>query len=111
MNFSILIFLCAVVYQIADHQCNADLYSSCKSADKKYCSLYGEDPFCGSSCKSRCYPDIFSCCDCVINKRNCFSSASEVNLENGKSVTMSELQLGDQVQTGNEYFTRTSLKA
>ena len=30
----------------------------------------------------------------------CFPSASKVKLKNGKSVMMSELQIGDQVQTG-----------
>ena len=31
---------------------------------------------------------------------NCFPSTAKVNLENGKSVRMSELQVGDKVQTG-----------
>ena len=31
---------------------------------------------------------------------SCFPSESKVNLENGKSVTMSELNIGDRVQTG-----------
>ena len=30
----------------------------------------------------------------------CFPSSSKVNLENGDSVTMSEVQIGDRVQTG-----------
>ena len=32
----------------------------------------------------------------------CFPSTGLVNLENGKSVTMSELKIGDQVQTGTD---------
>ena len=32
----------------------------------------------------------------------CFPSSARLQLENGKSVTMSELQVGDQVQTGTE---------
>ena len=31
----------------------------------------------------------------------CFPSTSRVTLENGKSVAMSELQIGDRVKTGN----------
>ena len=31
---------------------------------------------------------------------DCFPSTSTVNLENGKTVTMSELQVGDKVQIG-----------
>ena len=30
----------------------------------------------------------------------CFPSESRVKLENGESVTMSELQIGDKIQTG-----------
>ena len=37
------------------------------------------------------------CCDYSCS---CFPSASTVNLDNGKSVAMSELQVGDRVQTG-----------
>ena len=31
---------------------------------------------------------------------SCFPSIAKVKLQNGKSITMSELQIGDQVQTG-----------
>ena len=31
---------------------------------------------------------------------SCFPAAARVNLDNGKSVTMAELQIGDHVQTG-----------
>ena len=37
---------------------------------------------------------------CEDDKPKCFPSSAIVNLENEKSVTMSELQKGDQVQTG-----------
>ena len=33
---------------------------------------------------------------------SCFPSSATVSLENGKSVTMSQLQIGDQVQTGTD---------
>ena len=106
MNFSILIFLCVVVFQIADHQCNAALYETCKGADKVNCLGSSRSLACDHrNCKRVCWPDFKSCCDCDFQKKKkCFSSASEVNLENGKSVTISELQLGDRVQTGNEIF-------
>ena len=32
----------------------------------------------------------------------CFPSTTRVTLENGKSVTVSELQIGDKVQTGKD---------
>ena len=38
-----------------------------------------------------CVKEIMSC--------DCFPSTSTVNLENGTTVTMSELQVGDKVQT------------
>ena len=34
------------------------------------------------------------------NKKECFPSTAQLILENGKSVAMSELQVGDRVQTG-----------
>ena len=36
-------------------------------------------------------------CEC---KSGCFPSLAKINLQNGKSILMSELQMGDQVQTG-----------
>ena len=36
----------------------------------------------------------------VCKKKRCFPSTAKLNLENGESVTMSELQVGDRVQTG-----------
>ena len=47
-----------------------------------------------------CINEVFGrqfkeCCN-----KKCFPSASRVSLENGESVTMSELQVGDKVQTG-----------
>ena len=40
----------------------------------------------------------------------CFPSLAEVKLKNGKSVTMSELQIGDQVQTGMKSVTMSELQ-
>ena len=41
-----------------------------------------------------------SCCACNGGSGGCFPSVASVSLENGKSVTMAELQVGDKVQTG-----------
>ena len=41
--------------------------------------------------------DDGSCCGC---QEVCFPSSARISLENGKKVTMSELQIGDRVQTG-----------
>ena len=40
-----------------------------------------------------------NCCSCS-SSDNCFPATSKVKLMNGKSVPMSELQVGDEVQTG-----------
>ena len=49
------------------------------------------------TCASGCtYHDATHSCDCGL----CFPSTARVSLENGKLVTMGELQIGDQVQTG-----------
>ena len=40
---------------------------------------------------------------------NCFPSAANVLLENGKTITMSELQTGDRVQTGMKSVTMSKL--
>ena len=42
------------------------------------------------------YDIVPSCCPCA----PCFPGEASVSLENGKSLTMSELQIGDKVQTG-----------
>ena len=44
-----------------------------------------------------------SCCNCPADNSNnpmCFPDKSTVNLSTGKTVKMSELQIGDKVQTG-----------
>ena len=41
--------------------------------------------------------NIYECCDC-------FPASAKVSLENGKSVTMSELQIGDAVKSGELTF-------
>ena len=38
-------------------------------------------------------------------RKKCFPSMAKVNVENGESVTMSELQIGDKVKTGTNMFT------
>ena len=49
-------------------------------------------------------------CECGLNDCDCFPSTATVNLENGKTVTMSELQLGDKVQTGIKSVTMSELQ-
>ena len=41
-----------------------------------------------------------SCCKCVDTTPKCFPATTEVFLDNGKLVKMSELQVGDRVLTG-----------
>ena len=48
-------------------------------------------------CESR--EGTLNCCTCT-GKKTCFPSSARVSLENGKTVRMSELQIGDRVQTG-----------
>ena len=43
-------------------------------------------------------PNPFKCYNCA--EVDCFPGTAKVNLHNGKSVKMSELQIGDQVKTG-----------
>ena len=43
-----------------------------------------------------------NCCDGKNGGCGCFPSAAKVSLENGKSLVMSELQVGDRVQAGME---------
>ena len=106
MNFSILIFTCVVVLQITRGwagggflvgfwQCTQRNGAACLAwfPNPVYCNVFGFK----ISCNNSCLPDLTSCCGCV---PRCFPSASKVNLKNGKSIPMSDLQLGDQVQTG-----------
>ena len=56
------------------------------------------------NCPTRCYAkcgDTYHCCVAPPPppKENCFPFSARVALESGKSVTMSELQIGDRVQT------------
>ena len=62
-----------------------------------------ESKNCNAAC-SNDGGDTISCCECP--KKGCFPSSAKVYLENGKSATMSELQIGDQVQTGNKNILR-----
>ena len=56
---------------------------------------------CAEYCWSGWKNTVLSCCNC--HKYDCFPSAGKVKLENGKVVQMSELQVGDKVQTGNNF--------
>ena len=60
---------------------------------------------CHSSCYAKC-GDTYHCCDAP-EQESCFPSSARVLLETGKSVTMSELQIGDRVQTG-KFFEKLS---
>ena len=87
--------------QVTIHECK--FYDTCdRSKNGRGCIGWFRDYICEidveRSCKYACFPDILSCCDC--KKPKCFPSTSKVKLANGKSVTMSEVKLGDQVQTG-----------
>ena len=60
------------------------------------------------------YPGVTNYCCSTITTRtttpppppgpSCFPSTARVNLQNGKSVAMSELQIGDHVQAGKQHF-------
>ena len=68
----------------------------------KFPKTYGSG--CGG-CGHSCPGDENYCCSrewsiIWVNGDGCFPSTGRVNLKNGKSVTMSELNVGDQVQTG-----------
>ena len=111
MNLSIFIFFCALVSQIAHYQCKN--YETChKSENGKGCIAWTKNAICKiDGCRYNCWPNFFECCGCDISS-SCFPSASKVYLENVKSVTMSELQLGDRVKTGNKvYLNKTGSKA
>ena len=63
----------------------------------------------------RLYPNIillilFDTEDNVLISDDCFPSSGNVYLENGKSVTMSELEKGDIVQTGMKLASLSKLQ-
>ena len=60
-----------------------------------------QGPLCRASrCARRCDPPRqYLCCECI---DPCFPSTARASLENGRSVTMAELQIGDKVQTGKD---------
>ena len=41
------------------------------------------------------------CCSCNESDNDCFPASANAKVENGRSVTMSALTVGDKVQTGN----------
>ena len=107
MNFNSLILACVVVLQIEKHECAWPFahYYCDNPNNGKGCLAWSPSAVCQGAikyeCQNVCWPDFLSCCDCRKRKTpKCFPSSSKVNLENGKSVPMSDLQLGDQVKTG-----------
>ena len=68
------------------------------------------NPPCLAACNNPANPTItFHCCPAPPAPTttpaptpgvSCFPASARVNLDNGKSVTMAELQIGDHVQTG-----------
>ena len=77
-------------------QTNINISSQDKYCKEQYCS---KSYSCWDGIHAKCcYPcphDAF--CE---KSKWCFRSTATINLENGKSVRMSELQVGDRVQTG-----------
>ena len=60
---------------------------------------------CKCSCRSKYYnDDAWYCCSC--DDTVCFPSTAKVNLGNGKTVEMSQLEKGDHIQTGLYLMTR-----
>ena len=90
------------------HNTVADVYECklccpcgiCKYGDEDICCICGCE--CGNRKHNVAQPaqatDFtgFICCPCA----RCFPSVAKVYLENGESVTMAELQIGDRVQAG-----------
>ena len=60
------------------------------------CEAHGCKPECPAEW-NRDVPGQRRCKHCG----ECFPATARLSLENGKSVTMSELRVGDRVQTGN----------
>ena len=56
----------------------------------------------GGECEDVCCDLLFTgrCACCKCKGQGCFPSGSRVSLENGESVAMAELKVGDKVQTG-----------
>ena len=93
---------------------------------KEYCcnmsTVSGSCDNCGTRCPDATADTVFPCCTgCfvpptitttttlappIVLENICFPSTAQVNLENGKSVKMFELEIGDRIQTGRylKYF-------
>ena len=59
---------------------------------------------CINGCKRACNPGEKpgrKCCECI-KSNGCFPSVAQTTLQNGDSVTMSDLQIGDRVQSGTD---------
>ena len=70
--------------------------------DKSKCEAAGcEDGFYCASAEDRgTQENYYACCSAP----DCFPASAKVTLENGKSVAMSELQIGDTVKSGELAF-------
>ena len=70
--------------------------------DKPKCQAAGcEDGFSCAPVENRDTRERgYACCDVP----DCFPASAKVTLENGKSVAMSELQIGDRVKSGELAF-------
>ena len=116
--------------------CTDQKVRRCQTANEgnEYCcnmsTVSGTCDNCGTRCPDATANTEFSCCaGCFvppiitttlkpqINFENiCFPSTAQVNLEKGKAVAMSELQIGDRVQTGTNisnvslHFFQTSIE-
>ena len=71
--------------------CKIIIFSS-KTFQRDYCGLQG-----CKACKVSGFVPPYHCCNC---SSTCFPSEASLILENGKSVAMSQLQVGDKVETG-----------
>ena len=66
---------------------------------KLYYVIIQVNVVCGNRCICYSRNSLPNCCDCRVK---CFPAAARVSIENGKSIRMSELQVGDRVQSGRQ---------
>ena len=110
-EFQCPVCTCIPVYQGSYGSLKADEQSSYSCSRAHLPQIFGisrrfNNYFGVSSCPTLCFADCghtYHCCDASMTTaepNTCFPFAARVTLENGKSVTMSELQVGDTVQTG-----------
>ena len=106
----------AQIFQVKRHDCGGRC--DCPACNN-YCNVILRDGGC-ASCSNVCHcscglvhsadripwypgekniPHSLKCKRCK-KKKKCFPASSSINLKSGKSITMSELQVGDLVQIG-----------